>query len=183
MIGQHLLDYIGGVGAQHDQFAMGHIDHTHDTEGDRQPRGHQQQYRSQAETKKELFQKTVEFDLAFNTAANLLGALDHTLILFQVFALVIGAQQVVHRIAHGGFQAALHNVECGQSNRLLVALDVIQCQRQVDKLNYLAAVFLLARFEQQRLVIRVGVFDHTAHRLGTLFTGLAEQCQTGDYLA
>ncbi len=52
-IGHGLLDQVGGVGADHDQFAMGHIDHAHNAEGDGKPDGGQGEHRSQAETEKQ----------------------------------------------------------------------------------------------------------------------------------
>ena len=47
MIGELLLDDVGRVRTQHDQFAMSHVDDTHDAEGDRQAYGSEQQHGTQ----------------------------------------------------------------------------------------------------------------------------------------
>ena len=52
-LGKNLLHHEGGVGTEHDQLAMGHVDHTHDTEGDGQADGGQQQHRAQAEAEEQ----------------------------------------------------------------------------------------------------------------------------------
>ena len=48
-VGQQLLHHVGGVGAEHDQFAVGHVNHAHHPEGDGQADGRQQEYRAEAQ--------------------------------------------------------------------------------------------------------------------------------------
>ena len=46
---KHALHHIGGVGADHHQLAMRHVDDAHQAVGDGQPQRHQQQDRAQAD--------------------------------------------------------------------------------------------------------------------------------------
>ncbi|MNJ55264.1 hypothetical protein D3C77_507450 [compost metagenome] len=44
---QHNLHHVGGIGAEHQHFTVGHVDHPEQAESDRQPQGCQQQNRAQ----------------------------------------------------------------------------------------------------------------------------------------
>ena len=46
MLGHELLYHVGGVGAEHDHLAVGHVDDTHDAEGDGKSDGGEQQHRT-----------------------------------------------------------------------------------------------------------------------------------------
>jgi hypothetical protein len=46
---QPLLQQVGRVRPEHDEFAMRHVDHAHDAEGDRQSHGRQQQHGAEAD--------------------------------------------------------------------------------------------------------------------------------------
>ena len=54
MLAEHHLHHVGGVGANHHEFAMGHVDHAHETKGDGQSQRGQQQYTAQADTEKNV---------------------------------------------------------------------------------------------------------------------------------
>jgi hypothetical protein len=56
----HQLHDIGGVGAQHHQFAVRHVDDAHHAEGNRQPNRDQHQHRSEAEAEEERLDAGVE---------------------------------------------------------------------------------------------------------------------------
>src|SRR5690606_40738088 len=51
-VGKQDLDSPGGIGAEHDQLAVGHVDHAHDAEGNGQADGRQQQDGTQAQDRK-----------------------------------------------------------------------------------------------------------------------------------
>ncbi len=159
-LGKNLLDHIGGVGAQHDQLTVGHVDHAHDAEGDGQADGRQQQHRAQAQAEEdgvggfiaggagvdglERFFRRV----AFGGGVGLRGAV---------------AQHVLHR----GFQAASHRVDGGQPG-VQVAVRVAQhgdAQGGVDGVGHGGILFLGLAFAQGLDHRRVGAADQPLHRL------------------
>ena len=70
---QQLLHAPGGVGTQHDQLAVSHVDDAHHAEGDGQADGGQDQHGTQAEAKIERFGGAVEFQFLFDGSQGLLG--------------------------------------------------------------------------------------------------------------
>ena len=58
--GHRQLHDVGGVGAEHHQLAVRHVDDAHDAEGNRQPDGDQHQHRSEAEAEEQRLDARVE---------------------------------------------------------------------------------------------------------------------------
>ena len=54
---EYQLADVGCVGANHQQFAVRHIDDAHQTKGDRQPQGRQQQHATERDTVEQLTDK------------------------------------------------------------------------------------------------------------------------------
>lgn len=71
---QQLLHAPGGVGTQHDEFAVGHVDDAHHPEGDSQANGGKYQYRAEREPKIEGLGRLVQLQLLFNGAQRLFGS-------------------------------------------------------------------------------------------------------------
>ena len=55
-VADHLLRHEGGVGAEHDQLAMRHVDHPHHPEGDGEPDRRQQQHRAERQPEPDVLQ-------------------------------------------------------------------------------------------------------------------------------
>src|SRR5690349_6655215 len=60
MSGHGRLHDVSGVGTQHHQFAMSHVDHPHNTERDGQSNGDQNKHRSRTQTEEHSFDGGIE---------------------------------------------------------------------------------------------------------------------------
>ena len=59
-LGHRELHDVGGVGAEHHQLAVRHVDDAHDAERDRQADGDQHQHRSEAQAEEQRLDARVE---------------------------------------------------------------------------------------------------------------------------
>ena len=73
MAGQDQLHDIGGVGAQHHQFAVRHVDDPHHAERDGKPDRGQHQHRSQAQAEEQGLDAAVEAAPAVDVRDGLRG--------------------------------------------------------------------------------------------------------------
>src|SRR5690606_2221386 len=74
-VGKQDLDSPGGIGAEHDQLAVGHVDHAHDAEGNGQADGRQQQDGAQARAEGEVLDEAVDADATGDGPQRRLGRL------------------------------------------------------------------------------------------------------------
>ena len=72
---QRLLHDEGGVGAEHDHFAMGHVDHAHHAEGDGKADGREQQHRTERKAVPDVLDRLPERERAAHGAGGVIGRL------------------------------------------------------------------------------------------------------------
>ena len=75
--GQPLLRQPGGIGAQHHQLAVRHVDHAHHPESDRQPDGGQNQHRSQRQPEEQGFRPAQQLQAELGATQGFSGRLAH----------------------------------------------------------------------------------------------------------
>ena len=158
-VGENLLHHEGGVGAQHDQLAVGHVDHAHDAEGDGQADGGQQQHRAQAQAEKNGVG-------GFVALGALVDFIQRALRGVAFGGGVALRQPVAQHVAHRRLQAAGHRVD-GVQTLVELAGRVTQhgdVQGRVDHaLDQRVGFFRLAQAQRVQHH-RVGVADQALGR-------------------
>ena len=158
-VGENLLHHEGGVGAQHDQLAVGHVDHAHDAEGDGQPDGGQQQHRAQAEAEENGVGGFVAFGALIDFLQCAVGGV--------AFGGGVALRQTVaQHIAHRRLQAAGHRVD-GVQALVKLAVGVAQhgdVQGRIDHALDQRVGFLRLAGAQRVQHHRVGVADQALGR-------------------
>jgi hypothetical protein len=96
-----LLNQIGGVGAEHDQLAVSHVDHAHDAERDRQADRRQYQHGACAEPEEQGLYVTEKLDAFFDIREGGAGQIAH-----RRLGVLFGETQQV--VTHGRGQAFRH---------------------------------------------------------------------------
>ncbi len=154
---QQLLDDVGGVGPQHHQLAMGHVDDPHDAEGDGEADGRQHQHRAQGEAEEQGLKLAVPVDATLDMRQDAAGGgLDLTI--------GLALQELGQGGAHRGVQGIPQAGEGGQARLGIRAVEVQQGQHQAQGIPHLGGVLLGQASAQQVRVGAAGIAHQTGHR-------------------
>src|SRR5690606_16720216 len=138
---------------------MGHVDHAHDAEGDRQPDRRQQQDRAESQTEEQIFHQAVEQDTRLDTVQRLLRGGTQLRIL-------VAARQPGKGVAGPDFQRAAQRLDRAQTNIPVGALELGERYGGVDgALDQAGLFYLLALLQQVDAVTVDTVANEAAHRL------------------
>ena len=167
---EHALHHVGGVGADHHQLAVGHVDHAHEAVGDGQAQRHQQQDGAQADARKRSAQALAPGQLVVQGAQRgLQGSLD--------LGVFLHRHALVQQQARVGRGAGRQGLRGSDALRGIVAAQQGGGTRQLQLGLDLVAGFLRQGFIEQRQAACVRLFGQClggSHALGFV---LAKQRQ------
>jgi hypothetical protein len=132
-LAEQALAHVGGVGADHQQFAVRHVDDAHQAEGDGQAQRRQQQHAAQRDAVENLAGQFGPANAAVDLAQGGVGCHAHRHIGLRITAVGIAGGQGAQLLAHGRVAALRKRANGGLAYGGIGGLQFGAChQRQQD---------------------------------------------------